>query len=122
MSDGIIIGVIVIFGIISFRGCLKHFKGQGGCCGGENSTKPEKKKLKGKKIAEKVITIEGMHCDNCKNSVEKHINRIEGAATQVNRKKHIAVVSMERMISDEELKKAVEEAGFKVTDIQIKEA
>lgn len=122
MSDVIIVAVIALLGLISLRGCVKHFKGQGGCCGGGSSIKPEKKKLEGKKIAEKVITIEGMHCENCKNSVEKHINRMEGAAVQVNLKKHIAVVSMDRKISDGDLKKAVEEAGFKVTDIQIKEA
>lgn len=33
-----------------------------------------------------------------------------------------AVVSMERMVSDEELKEAVEKAGFKVNSVEFKEA
>ena len=111
----IIVILVVIVGLAVFSS-VRHFKGQGGCCGG-SSSKPEKKKLDGDKIAEKTITIDGMHCENCKNSVENHINRIDGAVAKVNLKKKTAVVSMSRMISDEELISAVESADFKVVKI-----
>ena len=44
MGDGIIIGVLVIVVFIGIRSSVKHFTGQGGCCGGGNY-KPKKKKL-----------------------------------------------------------------------------
>ena len=79
---------------------------------------PERKKLTGEKIAEKIIYIEGMHCDNCKNSVECQINRIDGAVAKVNLKKKLAVVEMDREIAEEELVAAVERADFKVLRIE----
>ena len=44
--------------------------------------------------------------------------KIEGASAKVNLKKEEAVVSYDREIDDDDLKKAVEEAGFKVVDIR----
>ena len=40
------------------------------------------------------------------------------ASAKVNLKKEEAVVSYDREIDDDDLKKAVEEAGFKVVDIR----
>ena len=37
----------------------------------------------------------------------------------MNLKKQIAIVSLEYMIDDDELKAAIEKAGFSVTDIQL---
>lgn len=121
MENVIIIIVLCVALFFAIRSSLKHFKGEGGCCGGGPDIKPEKKKLENQKIAEKVISIEGMHCDHCKNTVERYINDIEGAVAKVNLRKNIAVVSMDRKISDEELKLAVEKAGFKVINIENKE-
>ena len=119
MGDLVIILIMAVGLVFGVRETIKHMKGQGGCCKGGSVPKVPKKSLKGRKVAEKVIKIEGMHCENCKNSVERQLNRIDGAAAKVDLKKNIAVVSLERMASDEELKAAVEKAGFKVTDIQI---
>ena len=54
----------------------------------------------------------------CKNRVERAINRIDGAVGKVNLKKNIAVVSFEREVSDEEIRKAVEEQDYKVLSIE----
>ena len=121
MGNVIIIIVLCVALFFAIRSSLKHFKGEGGCCGGGPDIKPEKKKLENQKIAEKVISIEGMHCDHCKNTVERYINDIEGAVAKVNLRKNIAVVSIDRKISDEELKLSVEKAGFKVINIENKE-
>ena len=59
-----------------------------------------------------------MHCENCKNRVERAINRIDGAVGKANLKKNIAVVSFEREVSDEEIRKAVEEQDYKVLSIE----
>ena len=111
----IVILIIIIF--FAVKNSIKHAKGEGSCCGGGGSDKPERKKLKGKKLGEKIIYIEGMHCDHCKNTVEGSINEIDGASAKVNLKKNIAVVSYDREISDEELKNAVEKKDFKVIKI-----
>ena len=110
----VILAAIVVIALISSR---KHMKGEGDCCGG-GTDKPEAKKLDGKIIAKKMIHIEGMHCQNCKNSVERQINRIDGAAAEVNLKKNLAVVMMTRPISDTELREVIERLEFKVTEIE----
>ncbi len=112
----VIILAICAHGINVMR---KRLTGQAGCCGGGGGTVSEPtKKLEGKKIGEKIVHIEGMHCENCKNSVERQINRIEGASGKVNLKKNICVVSFDREIDDEELRRAVERADFTVTSIE----
>ena len=121
MGDVIIIIILCIAVFFAIRSSLKHFKGEGGCCGGGADIKPKKKKLDNDKIAEKVIRIEGMHCDHCKNTVERYVNDIDGAVAKVNLRKNIAVVSLDRMVSDEELKLVVEKAGFTVINIENKE-
>ncbi len=100
------------------RSSLKHVKGEGGCCGGSGDLKPIKKKLEGKKIGEKVISIEGMHCENCTNRVQERINSIDGVSAKMNLRKKTAVVSFDRNISDEALKQAVEQAGYTVVGIE----
>ncbi|SHK04983.1 heavy-metal-associated domain-containing protein [Hespellia stercorisuis] len=121
MGNVIIIIILAVVVFLAVRGSVRHFKGEGGCCGGCAESRPEKKELAGEKTVEKIIHIEGMHCENCRNSVERQINRIEGAAARVDLKKNIAIVSMDREISDEELKRAVESIDFKVTGIAKKE-
>lgn len=119
MGTAIILIIIVLIIVFAVRSSMKHMRGEGGCCGGGgNSDKPEKKELEGEKIGEKIVHIEGMHCDHCKNSVEKSINEIDGAVAKVNLKKNIAVVSMDRAIDDEDLEFAVRKVGFKVLSIE----
>ena len=117
-STLIVLLVVVAIAAFALKSSLGHFKGEGGCCGGGESTLPDKKELSGPKIGEKTVHIEGMHCENCKNRVERAINRIDGAVAKVNLKKNIAVVSFDRNISEEEIKRAVEEQDFKVVMIE----
>ena len=115
MANIIIIAIIVIFVLIGIRSSIKHFKGQGGCCGG-SSTPVKKKKLKNV-IAKKTLIIEGMTCENCKNRVERCINDLEGAAAVVNLRQKKAVVSLAANISDDQLRAVVEKAGYRVAEI-----
>ena len=122
MGNIIVIAVIVVIAFFAVRSSMKHFKGEGGCCGGGGSDeKVEKKVLTGQKLGEKIIHIDGMHCDNCKNSVERQINKIDGASAMVNLRKKIAVVEYDRELDDEELRKAVERLDIKVTGIENKQ-
>lgn len=117
MENIIIIGILIIAVVIGVIYTVKHFKGESSCCGGGSSVKVKKKKLKNV-IARKTIIIEGMTCDHCKNRVERVLNEMEGVAGKVNLSKKQAIVSMEREVSDEELKAVVEKAGYKVVEIR----
>lgn len=111
----VILAVLIVIGICSTK---KHFKGESDCCGGGGAPiEVEEKKLENV-ITQKTVKIEGMTCEHCKAWVEKSINKIDGAAAKVNLKKKEAVVSLEKAVSDEEIIKAVEDAGYKVTAIQ----
>ena len=111
----ILIAVVVLAAVSG----AKHFKGQGGCCGGE--LRPEHKKLDGPVTEEKIISIDGMSCENCRNRVERAINKIDGASARVNLRKKEAVVSLDRKIDDETLKNAVESAGYKAVSVKTRE-
>ncbi|MCH5251771.1 MAG: heavy-metal-associated domain-containing protein [Lachnospiraceae bacterium] len=118
---GTIIVIVILAVIIAAAAfsTIKHMKGQSGCCGcsGGCCTAGESKKLDTSAVGEKIIRIEGMHCDNCKNSIERAINRIDGVVCKVNLKKKLAVVSYSKEPSDEELSSVVEGLDFTVTGI-----
>ena len=118
MVDAIIVLIVIVLLIFALKGTLKHFKGESPCCGGGSGlikTEIEEKVLEHPAIGKKTVMVSGMHCDHCVKSVTE---AIEGASAKVNLKKEEAVVSYDREIDDDDLKKAVEEAGFKVVDIR----
>lgn len=116
MENFIISAILVAVVLLGVRSSIKHFKGEGGCCGG-GGTMVKKKRLK-KVIATKTIMIEGMSCEHCKNRVEQRINDIDGAAAKVNLKKKQAIVSLEKEVSDEQIRIVIEKAGYKVVEIR----
>lgn len=116
MENLIIIGIIAVLVVVGIGSGVKHFKGEGGCCGGGSTVKPRKKKLQ-KVIAKKTVIIEGMTCEHCKNRVEKSINEIDGAAAKVNLGRKEAIVSLDKEISDDVIRAAIEKAGYKVIEI-----
>ena len=71
MGTAVILVVLVIVVIFAVKSGIQHGKGEGGCCGGGGSIKEDKKVLTGDIIATKIVTIDGMHCENCKNSIEQ---------------------------------------------------
>jgi copper chaperone len=121
MGTVIILLILAVIIVLAIRSSMKHYRGEGGCCGGGSEPKPKKKKLEGNKVAEKIIYIEGMHCENCRRSVERQLNEIDGIVANVNLKKNLAVVSMSRQVEENELREAVEKADFKVAKIEDKE-
>lgn len=114
MENIIIIGILAVLVLVGIRSTAKHFKGEGGCCGGGTApVKVEEKKLS-QVIRTKTVIVDGMTCDHCKAWVEKSINEIDGVAAKVNLKKREVVVSMEKEISDEQIYRAIEKAGYRV--------
>ena len=119
MEDYIIIGVIAIIVAIGTVSTVKHFKGQGSCCGGGGSYKPKKKKLSVIRH-QKVFLIGGMHCEHCKNRVEEVVNDMPGIAGKVDLKKGELVVSYAEDVDDMVIKARIERAGYTVTEIKDK--
>ena len=111
MGTAIIIVVLVIIVIFAVKSGIKHGKGEGGCCGSGGTMKEDKKVLAGDIIATKLVTIEGMHCDNCKNS-------IDGAACEVNLKKKTAAIQLDKPVDDDLIRRTIERLDFKVVDIK----
>lgn len=116
MQDLIIIGIIAVLVIIGLCSTVKHFKGKSSCCGGGN-TYISKKKLSNV-IAKKTFIVEGMTCENCEARVTRAINDLDGLAAKVNLKKKEVVVSMEKEVSDDVIKVAIEKAGYEVAGVR----
>lgn len=114
MENIIIIGILAVVVVIGVVNTVKHFKGQGGCCGG-GSYKPRKKKLPSV-LYKKTFKVDGMHCEHCQNRVEEVINDIQGVAGKVNLKKGEVTVSYAEEVADDVIKAKIEGAGYTVVD------
>ena len=121
MADTIIILVVVMILIFALKGSIRHFRGEGACCGGGSGSvktkKAKKKTLDGSVTGQRTIRISGMHCRNCANSVTNALNAIDGVSAKVSLKDNTAEVSFDRTVDDADLKQAVEKAGFEVISI-----
>ncbi len=116
MSTIILVVIIAVIAGLAIRSSMKHFNGEGGCCGGDGSSKPKKKKLENKIIKTEEFHVEGMRCANCAYTVTNAINAIDGAAAKVDYEKKKAVVSYDRDVDRETVKAAIRKAGYRVTD------
>ncbi|MBQ9750445.1 MAG: heavy-metal-associated domain-containing protein [Clostridia bacterium] len=114
MENYIIIGMIAVIVVIAIISSIKHFKGEGGCCGG-GSYKLKRKKLSGIKYTKK-FKVGGMHCEHCKRRVEEAVNDIKGIAGRVDLKKGELTVSYAEDAPDEIIKAKIEKKGYTVTD------
>ena len=69
----------------------------------------------------KIVYIEGMCCERCAKRVANALAVVTGVVSaDVKLKKNIAVIRSREEVSDEELHKAVADAGFTVTSIVVK--
>lgn len=118
MGTAIVVIMILVIAFFAIRSSRKHMKGEGGCCGGGGTIADPPKELENPAIGKKIVHIEGMHCENCKNSVERSVNRIEGAACRVDLKRNLAEVSYDRPIDETALRFAIERLDFAVTAIE----
>ena len=79
----------------------------------QNITKQEEKTMK------KTMKIEGMMCGHCEASVKKALEALaEVEAAEVSHESGTAVVTLRSEVSDEVLKKAVEEKDYTVVEIR----
>lgn len=131
--DFVILVIVAILIYFAFKSTKKHFGGKGGCCGCsgcsggsccstseesalENS--PKVSSASEKASIEKLLYIEGMHCDTCKKSVESALTATRGVVlADVDLNLGTARVALNQKISDGALRSAIEVKGFKVRRI-----
>lgn len=67
----------------------------------------------------KIINIEGMSCENCVKHVKESLENIkELDNVKVSLLRNAAKVESKEDVEDEKLKKAIEDAGYKVTSVE----
>ncbi len=82
---------------------------------GTATVKEDTKEEKEKKTMTKAMKIEGMMCMHCEGRVKKCLEALEGViSAEVSHEKGTAVIEMTTDISDELLKKTVEDQGYTV--------
>ena len=117
--DIILVLIVIIILIFALKGSMKHFNGEGACCGGNVNNKV---KVDDKNISHYPYTItvytEGMKCDGCKLKVENALNAKSGIYATANYHKNIVKVHMKENLSDEIITKVVKEAGYRVKSVQ----
>ena len=79
----------------------------------------EKEEINNKQegIMEKIIDIEGMMCMHCVKHVNEALNGIDGVTAEVSLENKNAKVNLAKEVSEDELKAAVEKAGYTVNGI-----
>ncbi len=113
----LIVVILIIVLIPAITSTWKHMKGEGDCCGGPKE-KPVKKKIDGPKLREITVHIEGMHCQNCKNRIEKHLDELDGVVAKVNLNKKTAVVSVYKEMDDSVIRDVIESLDFTVVSVE----
>ena len=81
--------------------------------------KEQTDKEKENKTMQKTINIEGMMCPRCEAHVKKALENIDGVDSALaSHEKKSAVVELSKEVSNDELKKAVEEAGYDFLSVE----
>ena len=67
---------------------------------------------------ERIMSIEGMMCTHCSGRVESVLNALPGVRAKVDLEKKIAAISAGAEVTNDALRKAVEDAGYTVKEIR----
>ena len=117
IQDIIIVIILIVILVPAIKSSITHMKGEGECCGGPKE-KPVKKKISGKPKSKKIVYIEGMHCDNCKNRIEKHLDELDGVIAKVKLSRKLAEVLLYEDVDDSVIRDTIESLDFQVTKIE----
>lgn len=84
-----------------------------------DASKDIKRKKKEKKTMEKTLEITGMMCGHCEMAVKKALEAVEGVeSADVSHEKGTAVVTLSKEVSNDVLKKTVEDKDYTVTSVK----
>ena len=87
--------------------------------GRDHKAREIKKRQTQEDSLEKTIHVEGMMCGHCENAVKTALEKLEGVASaEADHEKGIARVVLKKEVPNAILKKAVEDEGYQVTNIE----
>lgn len=116
----ILLAIIVVICVFAGKRVYKTFSLKGGGCachgGGDEPASPKRVRVtdtdKSHYPYEEDLSISGMTCDHCVKNVENALNAIEGTWAKVDLESGAAHVLSKQPIDNEQLKKAVTDAGY----------
>lgn len=120
MGNYVIIGIVVVIVFFAVRSVIK--RGKNGCCGGgacsvqevkAEDRNPEHYSYKA------MVTVEDMHCENCKKKVESALNAVKGVWGTVDLKSKTAEVRMKEEHSEMEIREWINKAGYGVSHVEL---
>ncbi len=75
--------------------------------------------MENKNLKKIKLSIQGMHCGSCAGNVERSVKKVEGvknaSASLMTGK---CIIEADNSVSEDELKKAVARAGYKIISIE----
>lgn len=101
--------IAAIFAVMVFS-CVKKLRRGENCCGTRN-VRVKKKRLQ-RPVGTFTLTVEGMHCENCRRTVTEAVNALEGYAAKVDILTKECRVSYETGPDIEMVIKKIRQAGF----------
>ena len=116
-STALILAIFLAFGLVALKGTMKRMFH--GCCGGGG---PKTKRIK---VSDKnpshypclvTLSIEGMSCSACALRVENTLNSMEGVWAKVNLPQKTALVRSKEKLREADIRRAVSQAGYSVTE------
>lgn len=120
MGNFIIALLVALLIIAALRSTKRRLTS--GCCGGGDTVKSVKVADRDSSHYqhEAVISIDGMHCENCKKRVENALNSISGVYARANVEKKNADVLMKESLTEDVLRDTVMKAGYTVTGVTVR--
>lgn len=115
MGTYIILAVMVLIILYSVISSVKHFKGEGGCCGGGDSEREIRPARLDHVIKIRTMSIQGMKCKNCAIRIQNALNSNDHISARVNYKKQTAVIRMDEEVDDSILRNIVQKLGYRVS-------
>lgn len=109
----IVLLILIAILVPAVKSSIVHLKGEGSCCGGPKE-KARKKVIKGEKRDEWTLSIEGMHCVNCKNRIQNRLNELDGVTANVNLEKKQVKIAVYKEVAKDSLIKVIEDLGYTV--------
>lgn len=117
MENIILIIILAAVLIPAVRHCYLRFQGKKSCCGGTAQKEPVKK-LRDPVVETYKVQVEGMHCDNCRNSIMRHLNMLDGVSAKVSLPKKLVTVDCSKATDPDVIKHTIEKLDFTVISIQ----
>lgn len=118
MSTAIIVLILIVIAAVGLKSYIKKIAH--GCCGGGNDG-AETVRVADKDASHYPYTVKikisGMTCSHCKKRVENALNS-EDTWTEVSLKEGTATVRMKKEISDFDLRRKIDGAGYTAEKIE----